>query len=37
MALAARKAHEEKYNYEAVFQPVLEKLLILAGREGQES
>jgi len=30
MSLAARKAHEEKYNYETVFQPVLARLEQLA-------
>ena len=29
MSLAARKAHEEKYNYETVFQPVLERILAI--------
>ena len=31
MSLAARKAHEEKYNYETVFQPVLERILAMTG------
>ncbi|HUY27893.1 MAG TPA: glycosyltransferase [Candidatus Binataceae bacterium] len=31
MSLAARRAHETKYNYEQVFAPVLERLLALAG------
>lgn len=31
MCLAARDAFETRYNYEAVFQPVLEKILALSG------
>lgn len=31
MSLAARRAHETKYNYEHLFAPVLEKLVSLAG------
>jgi glycosyltransferase involved in cell wall biosynthesis len=31
MCLAAREAFETRYNYEAVFQPVLEKILALSG------
>ncbi len=30
MALAARRAHEEKYNYEQVFEPVISRLIGLA-------
>jgi len=36
MSLAARKAHEEKYNYETVFQPVLARLDQLAAGHGPE-
>ncbi|MFZ0658614.1 MAG: glycosyltransferase family 4 protein [Candidatus Binataceae bacterium] len=31
MSLAARRAHETKYNYEQVFAPVLEKIIAMAG------
>jgi glycosyltransferase involved in cell wall biosynthesis len=31
MSLAARRAHEEKYNYERVFAPVMQRLIALAG------
>jgi glycosyltransferase involved in cell wall biosynthesis len=34
MSLAARRAHETKYNYEHLFAPVLEKLCLLAGSGG---
>lgn len=34
MSLAARKAHEEKYNYEIVFQPVLDRILEMTESTG---
>ncbi|MGC1677401.1 MAG: glycosyltransferase, partial [Candidatus Binataceae bacterium] len=34
MSLAARHAHETKYNYEHLFAPVLEKLCLLVGSVG---
>ncbi len=31
MSLAARRAHEEKYNYERAFAPVLDRILAMTG------
>jgi hypothetical protein len=37
MSRAARRAFEEQYNYERVFQPVLDRLIVLSKQRQSDS